>query len=117
MLHPARWVALALSAHTFALAALAQSPLPDSFNPGASSYVDALAVQADGKILAGGYFTVLGGQSLGYVGRLNTDGALDTSFNPGASGAQPMTTGDVVSLALAADGQILVGGDLTALRG
>src|SRR2546425_2405894 len=46
--HPSRWVGLALSAHIFALAALAQSPLPDSFNPGANYYVYSLAVQADG---------------------------------------------------------------------
>src|SRR5947209_8589203 len=110
ILHAARWVALALSAHTFTLAALAQSPLLDSFNPGADSYVYSLAVQADGKILVGGDFTTLGGQSRSYVGRLNVDGTLDISFNPGA--------GDFVhSLAVQADGKILVGGGFTALGG
>src|SRR3989475_12426071 len=84
MLHAARWVGLALSAHTFALAALAQSPLPDSFNPGADSAVFSMAVQADGKILVGGAFTTLGGQSRNYIGQLSADGTLDTSFNPGA---------------------------------
>ena len=56
ILHPARWIALALLAHSSALAALAQSPLPDSFNPGANAYVLSLAVQADGKILVGHMF-------------------------------------------------------------
>src|SRR5438445_7846083 len=84
ILHAARWLALALSAHAFALAALAQSPLPDSFNPRANDYVTSLAVQADGKILVGGNFSTLGGQSRTNIGRLNADGKLDTSFNPGA---------------------------------
>ena len=42
-----------------------------------------LAVQADGKILVGGDFTTLGGQTRNYIGRLNADGTLDTGFNPG----------------------------------
>src|SRR2546428_4917455 len=86
ILQAARWVALALAAHTFALAALAQSPLPDSFNPEANNTVNSLAVQADGKILVGGGFSTLGGQSRNYFGRLNADGTLDTRFNPGAAG-------------------------------
>ncbi len=110
ILHAARWVALPLSAHTFALAALAQSPLPDSFNPGANEPVFSLAVQADGKLLVSGYFTMLSGQSRNYIGRLNADGTLDTSFNPEANN-------DVISLAMQADGKILVGGGFTTLGG
>jgi len=34
-------------------------------------------VQADGKILVGGDFTTLGGQTRNRIGRLNTDGTLD----------------------------------------
>jgi hypothetical protein len=110
ILHAPRWVALALAAHTFALAALAQSPLPDSFNPGADNNVRSLAVQADGNILVGGYFTTLGGQSRINIGRLNANGTLDPSFNPGAGG-------EVDSLALQADGKILAGGNFSTLGG
>src|SRR5438309_385477 len=110
MLHPARWVALALSGHTFALAALAQSPLPDSFNPGANFSVRSLAVQADGKILVGGGFATLGGPSRNNIGRLNADGTLDLSLNPGANDL-------VYSLAVQADGKILVGGLFITLGG
>src|SRR5437764_856618 len=78
------WLALAICTNTFALAALAQSPLPDSLNPGVGGNVVSLAVQADGKILVGGDFTTLGGQSRTGIGRLNIDGTLDASFNPGA---------------------------------
>ena len=89
---------------------------PDnSFNPGANAAVDTLAVQADGKILVGGSFTTLGGGGTGtttrnYIGRLNADGSLDTSFNPGANFL-------VYSLAVQADGKILVGGAFTGLGG
>lgn len=67
-----------------------------------------LAVQADGKILVGGIFTTLGGQSRIGIGRLNADGTLDTSFNPGADSY-------VNSLAVQPDGKILVGSYLGTL--
>ena len=62
------------------------------FNPGANAIVCAMAVQPDGKILVGGNFTTLGGGGTGTtprnnIGRLNADGSLDASFNPGANGA------------------------------
>ncbi len=90
---------------------------PDtSFNPGISGltdYVNCLALQADGKILAGGTFTTLAGQSRTHICRLNADGSLDPAFNPGASGS-----GSYVNcLALQADGKILVGGNFTTLGG
>ena len=83
---------------------------PDSFNPGASGTVYSLAQQVDGKVLVGGTFTTLGGQTRNYIGRLNADGTLDTSFNPGANNP-------VYSLAQQADGKILVGGNFTTLGG
>jgi len=88
--------------------------LDPEFNPGvaSSTYLDvySLAVQADGKILVGGIFTGLGGQNRPGLGRLNADGTLDTSFNPGAGGG-------VTALALQADGKILVGGAFFTLDG
>ena len=74
-----------------------------AFNPGAGGTVYSLAVQADGKILVGGYFTTLGGQARSSLGRLNADGSLDTAFNPGANN-------NVYCLLVQADGEILVGG-------
>ncbi len=86
------------------------------FNPGASSRfinggdVEAFAIEADGKILVGGNFTTLGGQLRDYLGRLNADGTLDGTFNPGASST-------VQSLAIQADGKILAGGNFGGLGG
>jgi uncharacterized delta-60 repeat protein len=106
-------IVLALATGALLLAAPiapAQTPLPDDFNPGANDSVYSLAVQADGKILVGGYFTTLGGQTCNYLGRLNPDGTLDTGFNPGANSY-------VYSLAVQADGKILVGGVFSTLGG
>jgi hypothetical protein len=44
----------------------------DGFNPGANSSVWTLAVQADGKILVGGFFMQLGGQTRNYIARLSS---------------------------------------------
>ena len=80
----------------------------DAFNPSANGTVYTTAIQADGKILVGGAFPMLGGQSRANMGRLNADGTLDTSFNAGANGT-------VDTLAVQADGKILVGGSFTTL--
>jgi uncharacterized delta-60 repeat protein len=93
----------------------ADGNLDTSFDPGANEPVYALAVQADGKILVGGNFTTLGGGGTGtttrnYIGRLDADGSLDTSFNPGANDT-------VMALAVQTDGRILVGGGFTTLGG
>ena len=89
--------------------------LDTTFDPGANSYVSALAVQPDGKILVGGFFTMLGGGGTGtsprsYIGRLHPDGSLDTTFDPGANSY-------VYALAVQPDGKILVGGAFTTLGG
>jgi streptogramin lyase len=59
--------------------------LDTAFNPNANSPVYAIAVQANGKILAGGFFTNIGGQTRNYIARLDaTTGSAD-SFDPNAS--------------------------------
>src|SRR6266852_4801383 len=86
-----------------------------SFNPGANDVVDALAVQADGKIVVGGFFTTLGGGGSGtcvrnHIARVNPDGTLDMTFNPGANDR-------ISAIALQPDGKILVGGNFTTCGG
>ena len=56
-----------------------------SFNVGGYGFnneVYAIAIQDDGKILVGGNFTAYSGVSKNYIVRLNTDGTIDTTFNP-----------------------------------
>ncbi|MEQ1748674.1 MAG: choice-of-anchor D domain-containing protein, partial [Prosthecobacter sp.] len=73
----------------------------------------AMAMQADGKILAGGPFSTLGGQTRNKLARINANGTLDTTFNPNVGGS----TSDVLSLAVQPDGKILVGGSFTTVGG
>ena len=49
--------------------------MADSFDPNANSVVYSIAVQADGKILAGGDFTSIGGQTRSLFARLSNDTA------------------------------------------
>src|SRR6266536_5630642 len=87
--------------------------LDTNFNPGANDIVDALAVQGDGKIVVGGFFTMLGGGGTilrNHIGRVNPDGTLDTGFDPGANDR-------ISAIALQSDGKILVGGNFTTLGG
>jgi uncharacterized delta-60 repeat protein len=52
-------------------------------NPGANDEIFCLDVQANGKILIGGSFTSYNTVARNHVARLNADGSLDTSFDPG----------------------------------
>jgi uncharacterized delta-60 repeat protein len=79
----------------------------DSFNPNANGVVRAIAIQADGKVPAGGSFTTLGVATRNRISRLNADGSLDT-FNPNANNL-------VHTLAIQPDGKVLIGGDFTTI--
>ena len=69
-----------------------------------------MALQPDGRIIAAGNFTTLGGQTRNRIGRLNPDGSLDTTFDPNANST-------VNSVVLQPDGKILVGGSFTSIGG
>lgn len=90
----------------------ADGSLDTGFDPGAgpSSLVTAVAIQADGKVVIGGHFAYVSGVPYGFIARLNEDGTLDTSFDPG-SGVQ----GSVEAMALQADGKVLIGGTFSAV--
>jgi len=89
----------------------ANGSLNSSFNPElapapGSGYLSSIAVQPDGKMLIGGYFTAVNGTNRNNVARLDANGSLDSSFNPG-TGADAV----VRSIALQSDGKIIIGGD------
>lgn len=85
-----------------------------SFDPGsgANGIVNATSIQNDGKILIGGYFTTYNGTARNYIARLNLDGSLDTTFNPG-SGANNW----VESISIQNDGKIILGGNFLSYNG
>ncbi len=84
-----------------------------TFNPGdgANGTVNSIALDSASRILVGGSFTSMDGDSRNRIARLNADGSLDTSFLPG-SGAN----GTIWSVALQPDGKILVGGEFTSFN-
>jgi uncharacterized delta-60 repeat protein len=76
--------------------------------------LNAIVLQPDGKILAGGNFTSYNGVIQNHITRLNTDGTLDTGFTGGVA---PGLSGLVQNIALQSDGKILVGGNFNSYNG
>ena len=82
--------------------------------------VYALAVQADGKIVAVGAFSSVNGQARRGVARLNADGTLDAAFDPAAPANVYPPQGlsdDAFSLALGPGGEVYVGGNFATING
>lgn len=84
-----------------------------TYTAGADNTVLALAIQADGRVVMGGYFMNVNGVVRNYVARLLADGSLDPDFNPNV-GSQ---NGFVYSIAIQADGQIILAGRFTVIGG
>jgi uncharacterized delta-60 repeat protein len=99
----------------------ANGTLDTTFNPGvgitgSASFENpalrSIALRPDGKIVIAGFFTAVDGTSVNHIARLNSNGSLDNSFNPGAGG-----DGIVRSIALQSDGNVLIGGDFLTVKG
>lgn len=88
--------------------------LDASFAPFAGSVeavsIDAVAVQADGKILVGGRFQQIGGGARAYLARLTPGGTLDSSFTADVNG-------NVTGIAVQTDGHVLIVGSFTEVNG
>ena len=72
-------------------------------------HITAIAVDENGKILAGGDFTKFGEQEAKLIARLNADGTLDTTFSSPASHINSTGTFKAETILLKS-GKILVGG-------
>ena len=84
-----------------------------TFRPGAgtTAFVWSLALQPDGKVLAGGAFETFDRKPCRHLVRLDSGGAVDAGFDTG-SGAD----GTIFTVALQADGKVLVGGDFNRIN-
>ena len=86
-----------------------------TFNPANGvpngSFISSLAVDGNNKIVIGGNFLSFNGVQRNGIARLNANGSLDTTFNPG-SGVNLNAT--VWSVVQQVDGTILIGGDFTS---
>ena len=105
--------AAALVVSALVLPADAAAQTLDDFDPGADDAVLSVVVQPDQKVIVAGAFSRLGGGDSGQtarlkIGRLNPDGSIDPTFNPGA--ALGSAIGQVRALALQPDGKIIVAG-------
>jgi len=84
-----------------------------------SGRVSGMAVQPDGAILVAGGLFNSGGFSRNSIARFNTDGSLDTTFDPG-TGAAASTRPDlpnVSAVAVQPDGKIILAGDFVSFNG
>src|SRR5204862_3007274 len=90
----------------------ADGTLDNSFNcgTGTNGAVSSIVLQPDGKMLIGGYFTAVNGTNRSGIARLNANGSLDSSFNPG-TGANYVT-----SVGLQPDGKVLIRGGFTTVN-
>ncbi len=86
--------------------------LDSSFNSGtgANGVVSSVVLQSGGKVLLGGYFSVINGASRNRIARLNADGSLDSSFNPGIDAG-------VDSIIVQSDGKLFINGLFTTVNG
>lgn len=73
-------------------------------------YARTAAVQADGKVIVGGYFRTLNGERRDNLVRLNTDRSIDSTFASNVYGI-------VLAIAIQTDGKIVGGGDFTGVNG
>jgi uncharacterized delta-60 repeat protein len=76
------------------------------------NYVYSIMIQSDGKILIGGEFTSIKDVKRNNLARLNSDGTLDKTFDPGES-----INGAVYFITDQPDGKILAGGSFTTIAG
>ena len=83
--------------------------LDTTFNAGTgfNGWVENMAIQTDGKILFGGYFTSYNGIKKYGVVRLNIDGSIDQGF---ANVLDSLSDGFVETILLQADKKIILGG-------
>lgn len=99
---------------------LANGQIDSSFmaspNVGANGFVSAVYVYPSGpnagKIIAGGGFTSFNGQLRPRIVRLNVDGSVDSSFNPGGG-----ANNSVRKIIVDASGKIVVVGGFTTFNG
>jgi uncharacterized delta-60 repeat protein len=77
---------------------------------GANNTVLEVCIQADGKIVIGGIFTSIGGVTRNRIARFNSDGSLDTGFDPNANG-------NINTIRQQSDGKLIVGGSFTTIGG
>lgn len=85
---------------------------------GTTAQVFSAALQPDGKLVVGGNFAAIGGTTVRAIARLNADGTFDNTFSAGTGlGNVSPFVGTTNSVALQADGKVIIGGSFTTYNG
>lgn len=84
-------------------------------NFGANGSVRAVALQSNGRVLIGGFFSSVNGADRGRIARLNSSGTSDVTFNPGAGADSPVHA--IVETFVGGVRKILVAGNFTTFDG
>ena len=80
--------------------------------------IHAAALQPDGRIIIAGSFTSYRGTPRNRIARLNSDGSLDKTFNPGTGvTVNGQSGGNLVSISLQLDGKIVIAGSFDRYNG
>lgn len=112
-------IALLASSVLYSFGLKAQEGTLDvSFAPvsGADATIQKMALQLDGKVIVVGNFTTYDGTARKGVARINTDGTLDPSFNPG--NAIIIEWGQYArAIDIQRDGKVVMGGSFTNFDG
>ncbi|MBK9076384.1 MAG: T9SS type A sorting domain-containing protein [Flavobacteriales bacterium] len=78
---------------------------------GTDGSVHSVLLRVDGSVMVGGAFNAYDGTTRNGLVLLNTDGSVDTGFDPGISVG---TSGPVGAIVERADGKLLIGGEFTS---
>lgn len=77
---------------------------------GANDKIESVAIQADGKIVIGGYLSLYNGVGVQNIARLNADGSLDSSFSAAVNSW-------IWTVLIQTDGKILICGGFNNVNG
>ena len=74
--------------------------------------MQAIGVQPDGRVVAVGHFTTVNGVNRNRIVRLNSDGSIDDTFNPGGGANNPIR-----DMLVQPDGRTVIVGDFSSFNG
>src|SRR5690606_6254691 len=90
------------------------STFSNSSWPGSNAEVLAIAVDASDNIYLAGNFTAYRNSTANFIAKVDSDGVLDTGFNPSGG---PNGANNVVRSVFVSGSDLYIGGDLTAYKG
>ncbi len=92
--------------------------LDTGFNPGSGidDWVESMVVQIDGKVVIGGKFKTVNSAARTRLARLNSNGSLDTLFNPILAAVSGYGM-DIDAIAVQDDGKMVIGGSFGTVNG